>query len=426
MLKKTLFILLIYNFINAYPPINLFRPSDRFLMPTPSYQDHFQFTVGYEGAVKTEGFQDTFEDENPFSGPCIKRKACNPVNILQIYQTNQNGIAAFKGLDSDTKFGQFSQIFNINDENKNQGIFVPKAKLLVPFNFLFSARFNWCYYENNFTLGLHLPYLSMELKDVRWLQKGSCESVCESKFDRNLIKMIKKVSDIDLDGWKRTGPGDFLAQMVWLRDFEQDDKPFLSNVRVNTRLGLNFPTGLKQDENKLLAVSFGNDGCWGIEFAAGLDLTFCDYLKAGIDVDFLYLFGNTRCRRIKTDCNQTDLLFLNKVTAYKEYGLNQQYNLYLESLWCGTSFKVNYQYLRGNESKLFLCNDKFDSILVNNAESLQEWTTHSLIFGLTYDYGYYNPDACTIPAVTGWFKWGFNGKRAILADTLGLTFTLSF
>ena len=43
-----------------------------------------------------------------------------------------------------------------------------------------------------------------------------------------------------------------------------------------------------------------------------------------------------------------------------------------------------------------------------------------------YDYGHACPDSKFTPAVNAWVKWGFNGKRAILANTVGLTATIAF
>ena len=131
----------------------------------------------------------------------------------------------------------------------------------------------------------------------------------EAQLTEGLIKHIRDVSGLKLDGWKRTGIGDLVVQATIMRDFEQR-KPFLNNVRVQGRLGIDFPTGKRADEDRLLAIPFGNDGAWGVQFAGGIDLTFCYTLRAGIDAEFLYLFGNTRCRRLRSAEHQTDLLFL--------------------------------------------------------------------------------------------------------------------
>lgn len=210
-------------------------------------------------------------------------------------------------------------------------------------------------------------------------------------------------------------------------DFPQQ-KPLLDNVRVQGRLGINFPTGKRADEDLLLAIPFGNDGAWGIQFAGGIDLTFCYTLRAGVDAEFLYLFGNTRCRRVRTFEHQTDLLLLNKAEVFREYGLTQQFNIYLEScnFWRGFSAKLNYQLLKRNDDRVDIASDRINSVPAQNAESLRDWTAHSLIFMGRYELWKDYPDARVLPSILGWFKWGFNGKRAILANTIGLQLSVAF
>ncbi len=404
----------------AIPPINLFRPSDRPLMPPPLPCWGGQLSIGYEGAISTKGFRD---DGDEFFQVCLGQSSNKDkkTNVLHIYQTNENALAGLKGFDAHSTSGQLSQLFNINDENGTQGFFRPCGDLKIPVNLLLSQRF---YFNHGLSLAFHLPVLSMELKNVRW-QSLNEKTTGEQRLETDLLGHIQKIAGLDLYGWRRTGIGDLVLQLSWIRDYPQA-KPLLSNVRVQGRFGIDFPTGKVADPDKILAIPFGNDGSWGIQFAGGLDLDFYYSLRAGVDVEFLYLFGNTRLRRIKSVGNQTDFLFLMKRPAFREFGLGQQYNLYVEScdLLPGLSLKANYQFLKRNEDRLFVCNDLVDPALVNCAESLQDWTAHSLI--LMTNYTFCSPEARILPSLMGWFKWGFNGKRAILANTLGLQLSIAF
>ncbi len=148
----------------------------------------------------------------------------------------------------------------------------------------------------------------------------------------------------------------------------------------------------------------------------------------GIDVEFIYQFGNTRCRRVKSAQDQTDLLFLTKVPVYREFGLGQQYNIYLEScnLWCNTSLKLNYQLLKRNDDRIDVANDRIDSRIANNAESLFDWTAHSLIFMVRHDLWRDYECSSLFPTISAFVKWGFNGKRALLANTAGIEISVAF
>ncbi len=409
--------------LDALPPINLFRPSDRFLMPEPIMCCWgSQLSIGYEGAFHIRGFRD---DEDFLLQACINESTGieKKTNVLDIYQTRQNVLAGLKGLGCETSESQLAQLFNINDENGTQGIYCPTGCLHVPLNLLISQRF---YFNYGLSLGLHLPVYQMKLDNIRWKSINTC-TTSEQLLEPDFLEHVRTLSSLNLRGWNRTGIGDFVAQLTWMKDFPQT-KAFLDNVRVQMRLGLNFPTGKLQDEDLLFAFPFGNDGSWGLQWAGGLDLTFCSMLRGGVDVEFLYLFGNTRCRRVKTVCNQTDLMFLASVPAFREFGLGQQYNLYLEScnFWRGLSCKLNYQFLKRNDDRLDVCSDRLDTIVINSAESLQDWTAHSLIFGARYDFCKDYPEARVQPSLIAWVKWGFNGKRALLANTLGLQLSLAF
>ncbi len=411
-------ILLISSFyVNAIPPINILRPSDRPLMAEPYAGTCNQYVFGNESSVgKSYGYQEDIDDLIP--GANHGSSNSTKVNIMQLYQCKQNVRAAFNGFDSRVDEGQISQRFNISGDSI--GCFTPTGKFSVPFNILLSSYY---YFHSSFAVSLYLPVLSMELSDVNWCEeRAECSDV---PLQNDLAPLLKRVADLDIMGWKRTGVGDLVAQIRWMDEYPQF-RPILKSVRPQVRFGLNIPTGKVADEDKILALPFGNDGSWGIQLAGGLDLMFASCLRGGIDVEFLYLFGNTRCRRVKTDCDQTDLLFLAKVPAFKEYGLGQQYNLYVESFWRSLAFKLNYQYLRRNEDKLYVIGDRIDNSLVNSAESLYDWTAHSFLFNFRSNFGEYFPEWGCKPSVLAWFKLGFNGKRAILLNTVGAQLELNF
>lgn len=404
----------------AIPPINLFRPSDRFLMPEPAFDCWFtQLSVGYEGSFHTRGFaadgDECLQIDIDQSGRVEKK-----TSVLQLYQPSQNVIAALQGADSKTERGQFAQQFI--HAPTTRGLFVPCADLHVPMNLLLSSRY---YFNHGLSFAFHLPVLLMELKNVHF--RPCNVDAQNNSSDEKLLDELRQIANLELQGWRRAGIGDLVAQVTWMRDFPQA-KPIISNVRVQTRFGIDFPTGTTQREDLLLGIPFGNDGAWGVQFAGGIDIDFLWTIRAGVDVEFLYLFGNTRNRRVKTAVDQTDLLFLDCEVVFRQFGLTQQYNLYIESydFWRGLSAKLNYQLLKRNDDRIDICSDRISPHIANSAFSLQDWTAHSLIFGLRYEPFLGSTDCRYIPSFLAWIKWGFNGKRAILANTVGLQFNLAF
>ena len=434
-LKILAVVLFFVNYSCSMAPINLFRPSDRFLQPPVYPGTRFQLTVGYEYATRVRGFQ----DDHDYLHRYTKHKL-GPVNVMQLYQCKQNLVAAFKSqlienfknkkadkhisYAETEKLANLVQLLNLDDDTGVAGRFIASGRFRVPVNALFSAR--W-YFDYGLGFGLHIPYYEIELDQVKWDCAGNSET-SETLFVQDIEKEAKRLGNLYTGGWKRKGFGDLIAQVTWNSLFEQH-KPLLKCVATQARFGVVVPTGKCTDEDKLLAFALGNDNAWGVQVAGGLDLFFKNCFKGGIDAEFIYLFGNTRRRRIKTDSFQTDLLLFSKECAYKEFGVQQQYNMYVEwlSQKPGLGFKLNYQYLRRNDDRLYVRSDAIDSHEVTNkARSLYAWTTHSLIFNLYYDRFRACPESWLRPYVSLWYKVGLNGKNSLVADTIGATVSLNF
>ena len=235
-------------------------------------------------------------------------------------------------------------------------------------------------------------------------------------------------STLDLTGWKRAGVGDLALLAEWWKDFPQG-KEYLRNVNVEGRFGFTFPTGLQKNENQILSVPFGNDGSAGTLIGGGVNLMWSECVRAGIDVQFLILFGNTRTRRIKVDTTQTDFLLLAQAKVHKEYGIVQRFNLYAETykLWYGLSLGAVYQYWKEGDDKLTLATNQYSNEIANSAVSLEEWTMHQIIFTAKYDFQDVVADASWLrPHILAFYKLPINGSRALMASMVGVSVTLNF
>jgi hypothetical protein len=424
MKKTTTFILflvsiLIGNFLVAGTPhLNLFNAYDWLVTPPDRPCGLWQIAVGFEGAVHAKSFQ-AAEDANGISHCFIKR-----ADELQLYQDQQDFLAALKGPGFESALARLSQQFNIDDDNGTEGLFIPRGKFEFN-NVLFSA---YRYLPYGFIFQLNMQILSYRLKDVSWEPApGNSDASFDSQVISNdFISAIESIGDINLRGWRRAGIGDIAALIRWGKHFPQA-RPLLHNVYLGFRTGLTIPTGKETDPDLLLGLPLGNDAGAGILIAGTLEMLLCNYYLFGIDAELLHLFGNTRIRRVKTDMAQTDLIFLNKACAFIEPGFTQHFSLYFKNYFkYGVYFMAAYQYTKQQESKLYFTTDQFDPSVANTAENLQSWTTHSAIFSLTWDF--YNNNDCRSwsPYFSLLVKWGFNGSRAILADTITALFTVTF
>ena len=286
---------------------------------------------------------------------------------------------------------------------------------------MFSLWYNFSHI--NLRLAAHLPYIDARLKNVLW---KDIAPEPEGFTAQDYVNALEQLGHIDLGGWHRRGIGDLATLFYWFGDNPQA-KRYLKNVRLALRGGLTFPTGKKSDQNKLFAFPFGYGAGLGIIGAGTIELWFGHSIRGGIDAELLQLFGSSQRRRIKTDFGQTDLLFLTSASTYREFGFTQHYTLFTEAahFWRGLSAKLAYQYTKQQESKLFVCSDHFNLLAVNSAENLDEFTTHHIIFNISYDF-YKGEEKRFKPYLQFFYKHGFNGKRAMLLDTFTASLSVSF
>lgn len=394
----------------AFFPINLFKNYDVNFRVSRCGCEKVQFAVLYEHLISAKG--------RDFNG--------NITNILQIWNIDQDALTMIRGFEPNSDIGKIAAALNDVNDDGIRGHFLPTAKIESDSAIIFAKY----YLPHNFSFDLHLPVYSMKLKDVYWQELTQDVNDFDLRVKKELTNdffiNVKELGGLNLNGWGKTAIGDMQALVHWNNDFPQN-KPVLKNVNIDLRLGLSLPTGPRRNEDKLFLFSFGNDKAWGIIFGGGISLNWGCYINGGVDVEFLRLFGNTRNRRIKTDLDQTELLLLEKTEAFKEFGLLERYNLYLEAanILRGFSLRVAYQFLKHNEDKLWILDSHFFNSIANSAESLQDWTIHQLIFKLGYDFSWcfckqYNPN------LSLYFKLPFEGKRSIQAKTFGFAFSLSF
>ncbi len=409
--KKTFSILFLFLLCGAANAMNFLRPYDTLITPEVYEDSVFQMTFYGEGGVgNARGYA---------------RNGCY-TNVLQIYNDKQNAITMLDGFDPLSNIGRKRIAIDTNDCN-NQGIFCARGTLNTDWAGAFSAY--WFFMPHIF-VSAYVPFFQMQLKDVCWQQVNPdpCSLLATELTDDFFCNVCQLGEGLELCGWKRRGVGDLTTFLQWFMDYPQE-RPLLKNVRLNGRFGLNLPTGKKVDEDKIFAVPFGYDGATGLIFGGGLDLELGYFLRAGIDIELLHLFGHTRHRRIKTNENQTELLLLQKLCVYKDYGITQRFNLYgqLYKLFGGFSFKFGYQFFKHGRDDISFCSDQFSVAVANTACSLQSYTMHHIVLNAIYDFSeHLCEDSTVIPYFSVYGRIPVNGKFSALVPMIGGVISLSF
>lgn len=396
-------------------PINFFRPWDINLRPPEWCGAPLQITGYYEGGIKANGFNP--DNEN--------------VNVMQLWNSTEDSLAMLMGFPTNSPESIFFNNVLMNPQDDGvRGHFNVTGNFSLLANAVLCLRYH---FAHNITLGLFLPVLSMRLNDVKFQDLTQDvtgeDEIVKDELTNNFIQNIKQFdSELNLTGWKKTGIGDLAVMGEWLRFFPQG-KEYLKEVGLNVRGGVTIPTGFKTDINQILFVPSGFDGSWGVFFGAGIILNWFNHLRAGIDFEFLTLFGDNRVRRIKVQKDQTDFLFLAKALVHTEYGFTQRYNLFgeLYRFYRGLSASVIYQFWQHSDDKLSLFTNDFSTQIANTAEHLQEWTIHQFIFKVDYDFQCDLDDTYRFkPQLQFFYKLPFNGRRALAVQTIGAGITVNF
>lgn len=390
--------------------MNLLRPYDSLIRPSYNNDHRIQLLFVGEAGISDKGWSDD----------------CR-TNVLRIWNPDQDALSMLDGFPDNTPIGQKRIELDANDDGV-RGHFCVDGRLRNKFSAYAGAR---AFFRENWSISAYVPFYSMELDRVCWKDQTKNVSdedarVKELLTDDFFANVCELGDGLDLTGWNRTGVGDVVLMLEWFHDFPQA-KQILKNVRINWRGGVGLPTGLRRDEDKLFAIPYGYDGAFSLPFGIGIDLHFDFFVRAGFDVQLTHIFGNTRCRRIKTNECQTDLLLLEKMEVYKDFGLTQQFNLYaqLYKPYKGFSFLLGYQYLKQGKDEIALCGGApFCGPVANNAEHLKDWTVHQIVVRVDYDIGDHFDDPIIYPRASFYAQLPFNGKRVAVTSNLG--FSLSF
>jgi len=350
------------------------------------------------------------------------------VNVLRIWDEDQNSLKMLDGFADSSAIGQRRILVNANDDGV-RGHYLVDGDLSAH-GFALSGRWSL---PKGFSIATHFPFYFMRLQNVSWCEQTKDITADDARtkeyLTNDFFTNVCTLGDgLWIGDWKRSGFGDMSLFVEWLENFRQDKK-VLKNVRVNGRAGLVIPTGKPKDENKIFALPFGNDGAVGAVFGAGIDLTFGTFARAGLDVQLSHVFANSRCRRIKTNEDQTELLLLAKTDVMRDFGLAQQFTLYgeLYRLWNRLSFKLGYQFSRHGEDLLYLFDQTYSERIANTANSLEEWTMHNFFVSLSYDHLREDNEGSRVhPYVSLFAKIPFNGKFSALVNTIGVVVSIDF
>lgn len=392
--------------------MNVVRPFKFFYNPMPHYGTRWEVFVRPEHGFRAHGY-------NPTS--------CR-VNVTQIWQNDQDGLAMLDGFDCPGKISSKRTEVDADDDGV-RGHLKPCATLDVDFGCTFAARRAFPY---NIMLGIYMPFFTSRLHNISFIDQTGFVLAPDERVRKYLTHdfahNVAELGCIDIGPYRRTGPGDLTLVADWLQNFPQP-RPFLKNVLVNARLGLTLPTGKRENINKILAFPFGYNGTATLLFGGGLTLSYGSYARVGFDVELRKSAGHAWNQRIKTAAQQTELILLQAANAYIDYAFEQQYTIFahLHDIICGTTLKLAYQFFKHGDDTISVCSNAFSSRIASTAERLQERNWHLMLATLDFDCSVVMPPCPrAIPIVSLYTEIPFKGKRVIVSPIIGGILNIDF
>ena len=416
----------VVNKICSVTPLGMLTPYDiniRFKKPAPH---HFYFNVMGEKSYNVKGYA---------TDDCLEKSFLT--NPLQIYENQQNIISMYQGIDNQGNVeiisAPFTQLLDSiaggaggGVSNLENGLFTPTGKFCagqVAFSGMYALG-------HDLFISAHLPVYFVKLHCVDWQYSGNNELFSGARIQEELVSTFtqdaKNIFNLNVEGWKKHGPGDLTLLLEWQKDFPQR-RQMLKNVQSNIRLGLSLPTGCKADETVLMSTPFGADGSVGVPFGGGLGMNLANCAEIGFSGQFWYFWSNEKERRIKSFPTQTTLLLPLITHATREYSFTQNFNLYAKvfSLCKKFTLKFGYQYWRRGEDVITPTNTNFYHEVVNSDLRLQETTKHFVLLALTYS-PLSNDFKKVVPQLQLFWKGAVKGSRSAIASTAGAQFSLIF
>ena len=413
--------------IHATTPLGMFAPYDINIKLKKPGLKNIEISILGEKSYNVHGYATDEKEDQTFL-----------VDVLQIYECQQNVVSMYQGFDDTGNIVQtlttpFTSLLDSiaggpggGVSNRQNGLFTPTGKLSCG---QVALGATYCFFPS-FYFNAFLPVCFAKLSCVDWKYSGNNALFSGEKIQTELVDLFaqdaQKYFNLNIGNWCQRGIGDLTLLLEWQRDFAQR-RQVLKNVQANIRVGISIPTAKPTNESLIMPVPFGADGAVGLPFGGGLGLSLGSIAEVGFSGQFWYFWSNDKLRRVKTFPTQTSLLFPIVTQTYKEFAFLQNFNLYGQIFSSCKRFSAKgvYQHWRRQKETVIPYDPKINFDVANSAISIDEFTRHQIIFA-----GIYSPIKGdfkrVIPQFEIFWKGNFNGTRAAIASTYGAQFSLIF
>jgi hypothetical protein len=198
--------------------------------------------------------------------------------------------------------------------------------------------------------------------------------------------------------YSHSGVGDIVINGGWSMNKEDvcDSIDFLD---VTLKVGVNIPSGFKQNTAQAFSIAAGYNKHVGIPVSFDAAIGFVEWVTLGAHVGGTFFVNKTQELRMQTSTAQNGWIKLGLGDAKSDMGNIFEAGAYLKADHVIKGFSLSFGYLFGKQSKTTLTPTdlvKFPSAVVNNDSMLAGWNSHAISVVADYDFAKegrrYNPN----------------------------------
>ena len=306
-------------------------------------------------------------------------------------------------------------------------------------------------FKNGFFINLHIPIRKLEMtqikyKDVSCSNCVTCNNGCTScascscascSCDNNYacstcadnsnpywqaflnsFNTILSDHDLSIAPVSQSGLGDISAVLGYTINYEDSkDFDFLDST---FKFGIITPSSKIKNENCVFSLPLGYNGHTGVFGSVDAAFGVYDWATLGLHLDAILFNKICKNLRIKTACEQSGLIKLQKDTAREKMGNIYNATAYFKAdhVVGGFSLLAGYSYSakQNNELDCFK-NNCSDCEIANTDCSLQKWNMHTI--NLIAEYDLANDIKKYSPRISAFYNIVAGGKRIFKTNVGG-------
>lgn len=273
---------------------------------------------------------------------------------------------------------------------------------------------------------LHFPLRKLSISTIRFTDLSPDDNACPNKNTPewqtflSLFDAIMARYNLNTKSATETGVGDTTLSLGWTVNYEETE--WFDFIDATISLGILFPTGKKQNPNKVFSLPLGYNGHPGLPICTSASIGLYDWLTLGFYFDSIIFGKATRCMRIKTSCQQSGLIKLASTSATIQAGSLWHIGSYVKAdHFChGLSGILGASYAQKNgDSISSTCNSTcFNADIACTDPVLQSWKMPTLHLALEYDFT--TPESRWGTRIGAFYNRVIGGRRVFNTNMAGV------